>query len=118
MSKPGREVVVGFADEKLSEAYEGLKAGRFEDREFFGALSTAIDALKKNPEAGLPVSRALWPKLYVKKYNIGNLRKYDMPRGWRLVYTIKTSEINIIAVLLEWFDSHKKYEKRFGYKTG
>jgi predicted GH43/DUF377 family glycosyl hydrolase len=112
----GKEVIVGFIDEKLSGAYEKLKVGRFEDREFFNALKSAIDELKKNPEAGIAVPSALWPRIYVQKYGISNLRKYDMQKGWRLVYTIKTSEINIIAVMLEWFDSHKKYEKRFGYR--
>ena len=82
----------------------------------YNALLNAIDEMKKNPEVGIPVPSALWPKIYIQKYGINNLRKYDLQPGWRLVYTIKSSEINIIAVLLEWFDSHKKYEKRFGYK--
>ena len=116
MNAKGKEAIVGFIDEKLSDAYEELKEGRFEDRAFFNALLNAIDEMKKNPEVGIPVPSALWPKIYIQKYGINNLRKYDLQPGWRLVYTIKSSEINIIAVLLEWFDSHKKYEKRFGYK--
>jgi hypothetical protein len=39
---------------------------------------------------------------------------YDLPGGWRLVYTIKEDEITILNVILEWFN-HKGYEKRFNY---
>jgi hypothetical protein len=74
----GKSIIVGFIDEKLSDAYEKLKDGRFEDREFFNALKHAVDELKKNPEVGISVPSALWPKIYVQKYGINNLRKYDM----------------------------------------
>jgi hypothetical protein len=48
--------------------------------------------------------------------NIDNLWKYDMPSAWRLLYSLKTEEIEIVAIILEWLD-HKNYERRFGYKT-
>ena len=41
--------------------------------------------------------------------------KYDLPDGWRLVYTITTpNKVEIISVILEWFN-HPEYEKRFHY---
>jgi len=49
---------------------------------------------------------------------IDNLRKYDLPNGWRLIYTVKGNSVEMVAVILEWSASHKKYEKRFGYKVG
>ena len=60
------------------------------------------------PSAGVEVPSSLWPKIYVQKYSIDNLRKYDMQKGWRLVYTLRGSKIQIVAVILEWFDSHKE----------
>jgi len=45
---------------------------------------------------------------------VDNLWKYDMPEGWRLIYTNVSDEVQILAVLLEWFD-HKEYERRFHY---
>ena len=62
----------------------------------------------------LQTPKKLWPKDYVKKYNIDNLWKYDLPNAWRLIYTIKADQITVLAVVLEWFD-HKDYERRFRY---
>jgi hypothetical protein len=61
------------------------------------------------------IPKVLWPSEYVKKYGVDNLRKYDLPDGWRLVYTLVGNKIEIISVISEWY-SHKNYEKRFGYK--
>ena len=58
--------------------------------------------------------RSLFQKIYIKKYGIDNLWKYDLPKAWRLLYSIVGDEIRIIAIVIEWL-SHKDYEKRFGY---
>ena len=71
--------------------------------------------LKKNPLAGVIIPRKLWPREYIKKYEITNLRKYDLPEGWRMIYTLAGNEVEIISIILEWFD-HGNYAKRFGYK--
>jgi Txe/YoeB family toxin of Txe-Axe toxin-antitoxin module len=111
-----KEKIVGFADMPLREAYDKLGKGKFEDRRLYKALNLAFDELKKNPYAGIQVQRHLWPRIYVIKHGITNLWKYDMQDGWRLVYTVTVKEVQIVSIVLEWFDSHKKYEKRFGYK--
>jgi len=64
--------------------------------------------------SGLKIPKKLWPKLYVQHYGITNLWKYDIPNGWRLIYTIETNEVKIVNIILEWPD-HKNYERRFGY---
>lgn len=84
----------------------------------YDCLNRAFDELKENPLAGVKLPGELWPKIYLKKYAIDNLRKYDLPNGWRLIYTLRGSAVEIVAVILEWFSSHKGYEKRFGYKVG
>jgi hypothetical protein len=60
------------------------------------------------------IPKKLFPKSYIKKYGIDNLWKYDLPTGWRLLYSVKAEEIVVLAIILEWLP-HKKYERRFNY---
>lgn len=106
------DVSVGFIDEKTMEEY--YKA-RDEDPQLYKFLERATDDLKKDPTCGIKIPKNLWPKEYIKKYKIDNLRKYDLPNAWRLIYTLAKDEVKIMAILLEWFD-HKNYERRFGYR--
>ncbi|GAI89960.1 unnamed protein product [marine sediment metagenome] len=79
-----------------------------------GVVIRAIDDLKKNPTCGTKIPRKLWPKYYIKEYQITNLWKYDLPNAWRLIYTILEDKVMILNVILEWF-SHKDYERKFRY---
>ena len=110
-SKP---IFVAFANPKLENNFNKLKAGKFEDKQLHNFLERAISDLKKNPICGKKVPKTLWPRGYIKNYQINNLWKYDLPDGWRLVYSIFEDKIIIINLILEWF-THKEYEKRFGY---
>lgn len=49
-------------------------------------------------------------KNYKDKYKIKNLRVYDLPLAYRLMYTITPSDIEIISVILDW-KNHKNYDK-------
>jgi len=109
-----RESVVAFCNEKTKAAFEELKSGAFEDKKLFEFINRAIDDLKKDPTCGIHIPSKLVPKVYIKKYNVNNLWKYDLPNAWRLVYSIKGDEVTIVSVILEWMD-HKNYERRFGY---
>lgn len=109
-----KEISVAFITKKLKEEFEALSAGRFEDRRIYEFINRAIDDLKIKPNCGIKVPRKLWPNDYVHKYEISNLWKYDLPNGWRLIYTIESDEIKIVNIILEWFD-HKEYERRFNY---
>ncbi len=109
-----KEIQVAFIDEHLKATFEKLKDGKFEDKEIYKFIQNAISSLAENPENGIKVPKKLWPQQYIKEYKILNLWKYDLPKAWRLIYTIKETEVEIISVILEWFD-HKAYERRFGY---
>jgi Txe/YoeB family toxin of Txe-Axe toxin-antitoxin module len=111
---PERISRVSFADVSLKKAFESLKDGKHEDKQLANFILRAIKDLKENPLCGIKIPSKLWPKEYIKKYEITNLRKYDLPDGWRLIYTIEGNELEIISILIEWFN-HKEYEKRFGY---
>ena len=105
---------VYFADEKLKETYNKLKNSKTEEKELHKWISRAIDDLKQDAFMGIQIKKDLFPREYVQKYNIDNLWKYNLPKGWRLIYTIETDEIKIMSIILEWFD-HKNYERRFKY---
>ncbi|MFA5412658.1 MAG: hypothetical protein WC350_04915 [Candidatus Micrarchaeia archaeon] len=110
-----RKIEVGFADQGISDAFDALKHGKGAEQELYESLNKAFDELKMDPLCGIKVPRKLWPKEYVKKYGIDNLWKYNLPRGWRMTYTLRMEEVCILAVALEWMD-HKDYERRFGYR--
>jgi Txe/YoeB family toxin of Txe-Axe toxin-antitoxin module len=104
---------VYFVDERLKEAYEKLKAGRFEDRRLYDFITRAVGNLREDAFSGTQVQKRLIPPEYLK-YGIDNLWKYDLPNGWRLLYSVAREEVKIVSIILEWFD-HKEYERRFGY---
>ena len=115
LRKSERKKGVIFFDRATAAAFEDLKKGRHEEKRLANSLEQAINDLMQNPLKGVKVPSRLWPKEYLKKYNINNLRKYDLPDGWRLLYTIHGNKIEILAVILEWL-AHKDYERKFGYK--
>lgn len=102
---------VVFAEEKVEKDFVELR----ENDEIKKYIKRAIEDIKQNAFCGIPIPKKLFPKDYIQKYQINNLWKYDLPDGWRLIYTITTpNKIQILAVILEWFD-HKDYEKKFHY---
>ncbi|MFH1181625.1 MAG: hypothetical protein V1702_01580 [Candidatus Woesearchaeota archaeon] len=79
------------------------------------SIIKAIKDLNQNAFSGLQIQKRLFPYEYVRKYRIKNLWKYDLPRGWRLLYTVTPeNEIQLLTIILEWLP-HKEYERRFNY---
>lgn len=109
-----KSIYVTFISKKLESEFESLKKGKIQDNKLYSFMDRAINDLKKDPTSGTKIQKRIWPKIYIKKYGINNLWKYDLPNGWRVIYTVKTDEVMILNVILEWFD-HKKYERRFKY---
>jgi len=103
---------VKFADDKVEKDFEELP----ENNEIKKYVKRAIKDIELNAFCALPVPKRLIPEIYVKKYGVRNLWKYDLPDGWRVLYTITTTnQIEIVSIILEWL-SHPEYERRFGYK--
>jgi len=113
--KAERTKKIAFADASIKKAFEELEKNKYEEQQLATFLNRAIDDLKQNPLCGIRVPSKQWPKEYIQKYKISNLRKYDLPNGWRLLYTIRGNEIEIISILIEWL-CHKDYERKFKYK--
>lgn len=106
-----RKSKVAFVNDQIEKGFLSLN----EDDNLKKWIKRAIDDLKQNAFCGIPLPKRLIPKEYILKYNVANLWKYDLPDGWRLMYTITTPDkIEILSVILEWFN-HPNYEKRFKY---
>ena len=110
----GRKISVRIADPKLYEDLQKLKEGTFQQKQLYKFIDRATDDLKENPFCGIKIPKRLWPRSYVKKYNINNLWKYDLANGWRVIYTVEADKVQIISVILEWC-SHPAYKRRFRY---
>lgn len=76
------------------------------------SIETAKKRLMINPQFGNPIRKTLIPKEYIK---YGNLYRVELSNFWRLLYTIKGNEVEIIAFILAIID-HNEYNKKFGYK--
>ena len=108
MIKPSQVI---FISEELETEFENLP----EKDTIKKSILRAIKDLKQNAFCGIPIPKRLIPQEYIRKYNAENLWKYDLPDGWRLLYTITVeNKVELISAILEWFD-HKDYERRFNY---
>ena len=103
-----------FADEKIKDAYYKLEHGDDQERELFKLIKQALENIEENAFCGIQIPKRLIPREYIQKDGITNLWKYDLPRGWRLMYAIAREEVIVVSLILEWFD-HKEYERRFKY---
>lgn len=108
--KKRSEVV--FADDKLEKEFNKLD----NNEEVKRFIIRAIKSIQENAFCGIQIPKRLIPQEYTKKYGINNLWKYDLPDGWRLLYSITTpNKVEIISVIIEWFD-HKNYERKLKYQ--
>ncbi len=105
---------IKYAEEKIKKSLEKLKDSKTEDRKLYEWINRALDDLEENCFYGIQIPKKLIPRVYVEKYGIDNLWKYDLPRGWRLIYSVADGDVCVLSIILEWMD-HKDYERRFGY---
>ena len=105
---------IKFAEEKLKETLAKLKTSKTEDQNLYKWINRALDDIEEDAFCATQVQKKLIPKVYIDKYGINNLWKYDLPSGWRLLYSVANNDVIVLAIIIEWF-SHKEYEKRFKY---
>ena len=103
-----------FITPNVKKKFEDLQQGASEDKERYIRLQEVFTALENNAFSGIQIKKRLIPKVYLKTNNIHNLWKYNLPGGWRLLYSIENQGDLIVSIIMEWL-SHKEYEKRFGY---
>ena len=104
---------IRFFDDSIKIAFYKLEKGDNSEKELFRLMNQAMNNIEQNAFCGIQLPKRLIPSAYSKK-SIKNLWKYDLPRGWRLMYSIVNEELVVVSIVLEWFD-HKEYERRFKY---
>ena len=105
---------IQFANDKVSKAFHQLKDGNESKRRLYEWLIRAFKDIEQNAFCGIQIPKKLIPNDYIKKFNIKNVWKYNLPNAWRLIYSIESREIIVLSIVLEWLD-HKNYERRFKY---
>ena len=102
---------VKFIDDELEKAFNLLP----DEDPIKKAIIKAIQNIKEDYQAGEYIPKNKIPESYLRKYGINNVRVYDLPFAWRLMYTVTgSSEIGIISVVLDWMN-HKDYERLFKF---
>ena len=121
MNKPVRVILLDEADSeynKLNEVVgQQIKDGKenTEEMRLLRSIKQKIDFVKANPFYGDNISKALIPKEYVVKYNAKNLWRVELTNYWRMLYTIKGDQIEVICFVLDILE-HEEYNKKFGYR--
>lgn len=114
MNIKDRPKEVRFANTDLKTAFNKLKNGKGDEQELYKHILRAINKLEQDPFIGERVQKHLISEFYIQKYDINNLRKFNLTSSWRMIYTIVGEKLLIISVILEWLN-HKEYERRFKY---
>jgi len=102
--------------EEFVELRRKAERGNGEARYLLGIIEKGMAKLMASPEAGKHVPKRLIPRGYVVKYEVTNLWKLNLDSYWRLIYTLRGSEVQLFAIVLEVLD-HKRYDRKFGYHT-
>lgn len=107
---------IKFADEKVKKAFEELENSTTEDKNLYRFLKQAFENLEADAFSGIQIPKKQIPKAFLQKFGIDNCWKYNLPNAWRLLYSVGREEVTVVSIVLEW-DKHKKYDRKFGYKT-
>jgi len=100
-----------FVDESLEITFNNLS-----DKDpIKKGLIKAIKDIKENFFAGRLITKDSRNKKKIKeilkKYKVNNIRIYNLPSYWRVLYSItKSEDLKIIAIILDWM-SHKEYDR-------
>jgi len=119
--KPVKVVIGGDAKEALAilngvvgeEVQKNIASS--DHQTLLRSVQQKIEFLKVNPQYGIHVPKDRIPKDYIVKYDVNNLWKVNLAGAWRMIYTIRGSDVEVISFVLDIFN-HKDYEKKFGYR--
>lgn len=100
-----------FGDKRLENAFNNLSDKDSTKK----GLIKAIREIKNDFKVGRLITKDTHNKNKIKnllnKHKTDNIRIYNLPTAWRMLYSItRTEDIRILAVILDWI-SHKDYEK-------
>ena len=121
MNKPTRVIFLDEADSEYKRLNEIVGQQLIEGKEnseemqLLRSIKQKVEFIKANPFYGDNIAKALIPKEYVIKYNAKNLWRVELTNFWRMLYTIKGDQIEVICFIIEIIN-HDRYNKIFGYK--
>ena len=119
MNKPVRVILLDQAKEEYHRLNEivgrQLERGKnhTEEMQLLKSIKQKIEFIKLNPFYGDNIQKHLIPKEYIEKYNVSNLFRTELSGFWRMIYTIKGDQVEIICFILD-IVSHPEYNKIFG----
>ena len=117
MNKPIRVILIGEAKEAFKKLNEvvgiQIKKGKenTEEMQLLKSIRQKTDFIKLNPFYGDNIKKNIIPH----GYNANNLWRVELSNYWRMIYTIKGDQIEIICFILDIL-SHPDYDKKFGYR--
>lgn len=117
MNKIVRVILLDEADDehrRLNEIVgQQIKDGKesTSEMQLLRSIKQKIDFIKANPFYGDNIGKERIPK----SYNVTNLWRTELTGFWRMLYTIKGDQIEVICFILDILD-HKKYNKKLGYR--
>ena len=106
-----KRVDVKFINDEIENEYLNLPDNDRTKKK----IDWVIERIKENPNFAQPIAKRLIPKEY-KNQGANNAFWVELSKDSRLIYSLSPqNKEEITATILEWFTSHKDYEKRFGY---
>ncbi len=118
--KPSKTIRVILKDQ-AKEEYEALyrvvekqmKKGKTnsEEMQLLKSIDKKVAILKYNPACGQNIPKDLIPKTL----DVDNLFRVELTHYWRMLYTIRTNEVEIVSFILYILD-HPTYNKLLGYR--
>ncbi len=121
MNKPVRVILRGDAKEayeKLNKIVgEQIKENKENTKEIqlFNSINQKKEFVRLNPFYGSVIAKDKIPKKYIQLHDSTNLFHVELTNFWRMLYTVKGDQVEIICFILGIMD-HDEYNKLFGYK--
>ncbi len=117
MKKSVRVILLDEADseyKRLNEVVgQQIKEGKenTEEMRLLRSIKQKKELVKDNPFYGDNIPKKQIPK----SYNVQNLWRVELIGYWRMLYTIKGDQVEIICFILDILN-HDRYNKKFGYR--
>ena len=119
--KPVRVILLDEAEKEFKRLNEivGLQMQNrkesTEEMQLLRSIKQKIEFIKTNPFYGDNIQKHLIPQEYIIKYRVSNLFKTELSNFWRMIYTVKGDQVEVICFILDIID-HPTYDKKFGYR--
>jgi hypothetical protein len=119
--KPTKVVMTGEAKTEFEELNkvvgkeisEGITSSEYQT--LLNSIKQKVELLRDNPQYGIHIQKNKIPKKYIEQFEVNNLWKVNLSGAWRMIYTIRGSNVEIISLVLDIIN-HKNYNKIFGYR--